>query len=445
MWKRVLRRVLLAIAALPVLWAIVIFGLRSLAPSAAQQHALALIDAPQSAIERNAFAALWFSEYAIPTADMATALERDITAYNALPPGQRGGFRSTAHERYPQLPPLAPGIDCGRPLNCLEAVRKDPDTTRALLHTHARRIENAEALANYDGVRWPFVPDPATAFPHQSFSDRLVPLAAAQQFADGDQSGALDRICRWADTNRRLTASAGDLIGALLSAAATRSAAEQTAAFLAELPADFELPTTCAQAFAPPTLADLHLCDAVKHERRMSLAYFAQTNPPQRNADEGGPAFLLRRVSTYFVLDEANFPARFAPVYARYCAAALDAPLLADTPVTSPDTEIACPWHAWISDPAGCVLTQISSPVYGPYQQRMQDHAARIRMLGALLWWRDQHAEESPQTRLSRVPSALQSAGHPLGLSEDARHLYLPLFDVRGGETQWQLPLPCCQ
>jgi len=435
---------LLALLSMPLAWALLVLGLRALGPTREQADAVTLLRAPSPVIERNAFAALWLLAYDVPAGDLAGVAARDTAAFNALAPEQRAQFQSLASARYRKLTvPMADQLVCDADATaCLRSVRADRDRADAVVQTHAELLGRIEALEQYDGEHSGFAPSLQAPLVFGTYMGRLPLVAAAVQFANGDSAPALDRVCRLAGTSRRLSNNSDSLIARLVTANWFTEAANVAAVFLAEIPRDVPLPESCVLAFAAPTTDDVDLCEAMKYEWQYSNSIIEQVQTAPRQTNENVIEYPARRIGYFFIFDADASRAQQARQLSRYCDTRSHAALADIRESAAPTATLQCPLRDWAHNFAGCVLTQISASAYDKYALRLRDHAAHIRLMGALLWWRAQSGDGEPaRTPLQRLPEEFHSQTRPVELADQGRALRIRRYET-GRDAYWQVPLP---
>ncbi len=433
---------LLGLLALPLIYVVIVITLRTIGPSEEQKRAVVLMTTPPFEIERDAFAALWLMPFDVPEAELEAVARRDIEAFKPMHGAQPTElFQSLATQTYAKLPDWNEGIPSacqsyGR--ECREKLQADPQPVLAWIERNQQRLRKIEALQNYDGLGFGF--EPAIDAPIPAFSGIQTSLAisAIVQFDRGEQVQALDRVCRHAQTWRQLGAQSGTLIGKMVAVAFVRQSAELIAEFLSEIPPTAALPDSCVSAFESPLPIDTDQCAAMQGE----LRYFdsaIRTSSAGESAES--PNAVLAAIQNGLFFDTVATTHFQATLLAPFCDAGRHAGLLLDREGGIRPPKQECSWreraHNWV----GCVLVAIGAPAYDDYQNRILDHAARIRLMGGLLWWRAQSDDsETAEARLARMPAEFFSAERPIELVEEGRALRIPLY-YRKQDAYWQIPL----
>lgn len=433
---------LLAVLALPLIWLMIVLSLRAIGPSEEQRAAVALMSAAPFEIKRDAFAALWLMPYDVPEAELDAVAQRDIDAFNKLiGTAQVVNFQSLAGEHYAKLPDWHAGMPeaCQAAIaECRDYLRAHPEEAAAWVDPQQKRLHKIEALAEYDGISLGFQPSLASPFPPFGGIQPVLAASTLVQFDRGEQLPALDRLCRNAQTWRRLGAHSNNLIGGMIGIAYVRQSAEWISAFLAELPPSTELPSSCVDAFALPQLSDVDLCGAMQGEWRYISGGILAHHSAQ---PDGLPARLTDTLRNLFLFDASAVAHLQALRMAHSCRLDRDALMLDPADIPLPPLQ-HCRWyeraHNWI----GCSLVEIGSPIDSRYQARALDHGARLRLMAGLLWWRAQaDSNESPAIRLARMPKEFFSAARPIKLVDEGRALRIQNFD-QSKDAYWQVPLP---
>lgn len=404
----------------------------------AQRQALAQLRQPLPPLRgANLFAALWSLSYAVPEAQRETVLARDVERLNRQP--QEVPFQSAAadYPRLPRWPSTAPALCSASAGGCLQRVREQPQAYADALATQAPMLNRMRALANYSDYRSPFRPRADMAVPELPRMP-LSMTASALDFVQGRTTQALSDVCSDAQVARVLLRSGDNLAITMIGAAMLRGNAQLFADMLAELPTQAPLPARCAAAFAPAAMEEISLCNALHGESRMVFSML------QNASVQDGDRAWLDRISPR-LLDRERTQALLAPTFTWACSAPVRAVLAQDRAlppgmVPMPDTAtVAC-----VANATGCLLVNVAHPDYANYQHRLQDTAAALRTVTALLWLRDRPADTRPLAlRLAELPPVLRGQARPLQADGDGKHLSIARY-ARGeedaGDYRWPMP-----
>lgn len=394
----------------------------------------------------NAWHTLWLLGYVIPPNEAAAAYAADLATARARLAASRNGtnlppFTKAAESKYAALPRLTPDDDaalCKPIANCLARIRTHPDATRLAVTRHAERLAQVKTLAD-DTYLWNDMPA-VPGLPTPDFDDvqTLWLTSAAIDFAEGHQADAVAATCTSALAMRRLHAGGNDLLGTLVAARWATDASILLLDMVSEMPADAVLPPVCQQAFAPPTTADVSLCEAVRFTWRATLG--SAVDFPVVGGG-GGLAARLRPA----LVSRVQTRRLAAPSYAFACNTATLASQLADQrlpdtvqPRPDPDLvdELANPW--------GVDVARVTVPDFVSYLRRTEDFAATLRLVATALWLRDQRGDlRTLATRLAMRPAALRTPeGRDIKAGPDGISLRMPLYVPAGGVGELSVPLP---
>lgn len=417
---------------------------RAMYPTEAQREAIAEMERQPDHEGKNAFALLWTLDRDVPDDELDAVMAEDarkVSEWVASPElrdGERWGIESAA-ERYPDLSPDAGDRELfcnARDEDCLARVREDLDTYNGLVERHRKLLDRIDRLGDYEYLRSEFPHRMSTPVPSYQAAS-LIRTRRAVQFANGEEWEAVAGTCRDLLTWRRLGANSDTLIGRLIGVAYSSIAnGHALANMLAELPTDTPLPAPCSEALAPPTLADVSACNAMRGEFALSAHAVRHLRP---HADKGGA---LDQLLTPLMFDAEATVGMSAEAYRSACSQAENERLRADERDV-PQFAHKGVWRlACIGNAAGCMLNAIAGAAYTDYRRRLQDHGARLRVLGTLAWMR-RHAGNgrSPAELLAARPDDLESPARAIEFGPEGRTLRVPLYDSRRGE-HWSIPLP---
>ena len=390
---------------------------------AAEREALDAMETPAAPrpANDNAFAAVWLLPYdGIDASARDALLAGDVQRFHADPEAPES-LTSQAEGRFASVE-RAPWCRNDEP--CLAQVRATPDAVAAAHLGHEDLHGRIAEISRYRYYRSTFEPDPRMPFPAMALLfDRIS--AQALLHVQGESGAALEGLCQDVSSARMLMAEGDTLLVAMVGGAWASRGAELFTDILAELPAEVELPAGCTQAFAPPRLAELNLCHAMRGEFAFQQAAMATVPPGQQ-----------------LFLNQRKTLARSAWLLSRTCADDVQAQIRDDRRVTLPPPPSVWTWHC-AANAVGCVLVDIAGPAYDEYPQRMQDVGAQLRMAGAMLWLRGQAKGEASEV-LKALPEGFASAQRPLRVSEDGTRVRVPRLgkprDSRGPEISAPLP-----
>lgn len=403
----------------------------------AQREALAQLQRPPAPLRGpNLFAALWALPYAVPAAQQQAVLEEDVSRFRQRPAG--AAFHSVAG-RYRRIPdwPSASVPRCGwNDDDCLDKVRMRRQDYAAALATQAPLLAAMPVPQGPADYRSPFPPSPDLPLPE--FALLRTPLAHhALDFVDGRVDLALTGVCNDAGVARILLRSDDNLITSLIGAAMLRGNARLFAAMLAELPPQHALPAQCAQAFTPLQADEVSLCGPLRGEARWAFSAFDELASDRRAVPQRWYDAVLVRLA----FDAERSKAAVAPRYTRACAADVRAALAEDRLPTAAQLSVPdAPSMACVANMVGCAVASISPPEFARYQASLQDTAATMRLLSALLWLRE-HSAAPPQQRLNGLPGALRGRQRPIQATADGQSVQVALYAGNEGDIL-RLPLP---
>jgi hypothetical protein len=415
---------------------------RAIYPTDAQREAVAEMALPDYS-GRNAFALLWSLDRDVPEDEIDEVLAEDVQRFSETSfPGEAESsgawdFESSA-TKYADLTPSSDdmALFCrSREESCIERVREDLDAYKALMERNRKLLDRAEQLHEYDYL--------ALAFPHRIDapmppfqSASLLRTRRAVAFVDGQQEKAIEETCRDISTWRRLGERSDNLIARMISAAYTTNLYGRTLAnMLAEWPVDRPLPESCEDALAPPTVAEVSICEALRGEfalvsfgNRELHRYLEQSN-------------LYERLVYSLLFDPEATNAMTAEYMQATCSDEEAKRLRADSPdIPAPQNRSL--WRfACVGNPIGCMSTAIT-PDLTDYRHRVQDYGAKLRVLGTLAWMR-RHTRggRSPAGSLASCPEDFKSPSRDIEFGPEGRTLRVALYEEREDEY-WSIPLP---
>jgi hypothetical protein len=435
----------LVLLALVAGWMAIVASGKLPRPTAAQEAALAAL-APEPANvagEHDAFAALALFEYDIPDAELDAVAKADAAAYEAWKkaPQPRDSFASTAAAKYQHLPNAsttdADLCQVWAP-ECLARVRKNAAAAREKVAKFAAAIEKFERFDRYDFYHYAYEPlfdSPIGATMGGAYG--LTLTAAALDFADGRTDAAFARVCRNAQTWRRLRSHADVLVVDMIGVAYLSGAARLYAEMLAEQPPEFAAP--CPATFAPLSDAEVDQCSTYRFEfltfrNTIKGALFGP------GGVGGGTASPLPAPVLRALFNDRHAVATVAEAVGPYCmqphrdrVARREA-----TPLLPPDWT-PCSTTDQVFDPLGCSFLGIATPAYDDYYKRVLDLDARLKLVASVVWLRGQPAGTDAAASFTARPAALQSPAQPTTIDAAAGVVRLVPLNKAKGDT-WEIP-----
>ena len=416
-------------------------------PSAAQQRALAALEAPHDLPGSNAYVTLATLEMQAPLVHRQAQVDEHTRRFQAwyddsYAPGFIRGDAESEAGVPPPLPvdgaartPTADPALCGfrDAATCLERVRRAPEAVAAALATRATLLSRMDELAAHGHYRSPLVQAPPGPWP--VLGPLAVPLGAhALAHVQGDSARALAGLCRDAGSGRMLMAHGDNLLATMMGIAMLRANAELFAAVLAELPADAPLPSGCATAFAPLSADEAAVCNGMRGEFAMQQRFALLMDRKIEAGPRSGRLFYNGRKTL----------ARQAEALAWPCLPAARQAVAEDRRAPLPSLPAVAWWQPQcLTNAIGCILSDIAGPAYTGYLYREQDAAAQLRLLQAVLWMRGQALQdaEAVSAHLRELPAGLRSAHRPITLSADGTALETPAYARQGQVLRMPLPL----
>ena len=429
-----------ALLVLTVVVAVVFAAYRIRGPSADQRAALSLLQQDHRPDHgRNAFPLLWFMQYDIPDVDFDMRMAADVAEVSKrLAAGREAIQFEPSAGKLPQPKYDDPSLCHSRENDCLRRVTANPEATRSILKTYARLLLRAQSVEHFDFLWTEFPADwrAPTGFPPtgMAIAQSFWLSSLALQFADGDHTGALDGVCRNANTWRRLHAATNFSVGDMFSIAEGDNAIRLFAEMLAASPADERIPPSCADAFRPIEAADVDRCAELSTELAIGEKMTREISSAKQS--------YLERVFSWFVFYPQQTDAWRAEQLTLNCGDAASRRLLADKPI-EPD---AVPHPLWrlecVANSIGCILAEIAAPAYVGSDKRLLDYAAHLRLAATLIWLRESpNASAAPlKERFEQRPANLRSAGHVSGIDPDHHALFVDsLSQVRAQRFELKL------
>jgi len=440
---KLLKRIILTLFLLFVAYVVTVQVLRWLAFGEEEREALALMEQPVSAPGGSSgFKYLAFAGLAVPQDELDAALAREMGAFSqwhaAL--GERivesefggestGVYLSPAAEAYPVREAVPfPSSSCNfRESDCLARLAGNEDEIRAWLASDEDRLALAWQALRSDHVANPYplgVDTPIAAF--QVF--RLPINAVALQALDGDTGGAQARACELLAASRRFLRQDGLLIDKMVNAALTQGAAGLVLA-IRRVDPDAPLPAECGVALEPVGAADYFVCNSLRSE-------YAMVASLSRAMDEAlARSWNPLRIGTRWLLIDDRlqraWSARgFAPMCREESLALIASGRLPEVASTEFSKRSVGYWAA----PMSSILSNIAVPAHDPYQRRLLDHAAVLRLQLAAI------AHVNGELGADQVAEAAASPGYEISRDDEGWLLGL-LTKESNRESEFRITL----
>ena len=498
---RVLRGLLafglvLALLAFAAWW-----GLPRLPPSEAQREAMALMREQPKLTGRNAWAAVWFLNKAVPeeqmqaladadVADWQAMLQRDVSAQTLTdwrPPSDARFLPEVAWDD--PRPPLCDSASVANRANavgqsghedqaqsahavgqvdCLAAVRAQPARYAQWLNQRKQVLARIEALDAYGHYRFPEAAqaEQPVSMPWPHLVGAHLRQAAMQQL-QGDSAAASDTICRQVQRMRKLYTDSGDLILHMLLAAELRNGAQLLSAIWAEGVGQAKgqsaasAPDSCLGALTALTPAEGTMCEDMRGEYMRFSQVLQQAGKQVRVADEVWYARAGDWLAGVGFVPEAG-EALWAEVAVHNCQTDFQQQMMAGAralPV-KPDPSFA---H-WLRHGTAGLVAVMAVVAYQDYIPRLQDMNAQHTALRTVHWLHQQPSAQELlvnalaaadrddamrvlQQLVNERPPSLRLQDRPFTVVADASGVYLQmeLFQAHGRadakNPHWALPL----
>lgn len=317
---------------------------------------------------------------------------------------------------------------------CLDKVRAQPQAVATALDARRGLLERIDRLSIHGHFREPLAKGMGIS-PNLPSIGKILgsPLAAhAQTYLQGNPQRAMAGLCRDAASARMLMAHSDYLLPAMVGGAWLNANAEELATILSELPPDTPLPANCNTAMVPLTGFEMSACSAMRGE-------FLRISAQFRGNRE---AFRKRRAGLFF--DEKKSTARAAENMGWLC-------LPATIDAIAKDQRVSAPPHASMfrlecaANYVGCILSSVAGSDTSGYARRLQDVGAKLRLLQAILWLRENATGVAGQPlpkRLQALPASLRQGPRAITLSADGRALQLPSYSAQAEGKPLSMPLP---
>jgi hypothetical protein len=436
--RRILRVVVIGMLALMVVVGALFSWYRMRGPSASERAALDRLERVQRPAQgRNAFPLLWFLARDIPDSAIDTQMAADVeTVRKRLATADVVLYIGPSGTVLPQPDWDDPALCTRRETECLALVAAKRDQTRAALAKYERMLARAQSLEQADFLWTDFPLDfraPDAGITASVQAQNLWLSSLALQFLDGDHRGALDGVCRNAKTWRRLRASTNSMISDFVSIVLVDRSVRLFADMLAAAP-EQPTPTSCSEAFRPIETADVDRCAELGAEVEMGRNMFQPALLAQQSYWE--------RISVAATVDVEQTAALKAEQFSLYCGETAQRRMLADQHVDPSPLQHSIWRMECIANVAGCVLGEMGVDAYVPYDARILDYLAHVRLAATLLW-----LHQPPLTaaslgdKVAQLPAELRSAHHPSGIDTGKRVLFVKNWDPHR-EEMFELPLP---
>ena len=315
----------------------------------------------------------------------------------------------------------------GRDEDCLDKVRTHLEEARSLLSAHATLLDQEKNLSNFDFV-WSDMPDPLIAVMPFGFSTGLWQTSIAADFAEGNQTEAMDAACAQVAAMRRLHAGTNSLAANGAFVGHTHGSVHLFAQLLSKFPIDRPLPASCEIAFAPVATEDVDMCPSMQEQFHESAA------------------ILLSPGHWYNNLTWSKEQTRrlYAAAYGAMCDPELPKKLLTDEPVDVEETVPKADLFNLVSNRDGVRLSRIPAGSFSSNLEEQQDFAATLRMGALIMWLRETHGQSIPlQQRIDQRPNWMRFANdRKLGLEAGGRTLTMEprTHNIKPWMTTWPLP-----
>ncbi len=417
-------------------------------PSTAQTEALALM---QQRAEHpsggNAFPALWLLPYDVPHSQLQAVTDADVAQLVAAASSSGNPYsnvipNSTAAGRFEDQSPSSADAQLfctSRDEDCLGRVRADPKAYDGLMERNQALLDRVAALQSYGYYQSPAPAGSIIMTP--PFQAALYGATrAAWQFSKDQASNdqidvALTGACDGAHLWRRLGAHSDSLMARDISAAYFDLYARLFARMLGELPSSQPLPASCDLAFAPPTVADASICEAMRGEFSVSNHFIGQVD----TADTVSDSWIDRALPMSLVWDAEKTSAIMAAGNAWSCSQDTSASLRDDIRVNPGSSESSLLRLECVANPIGCGFSHVAFSAYYNYQWVAQDHAARIELVRALLWLRANADPGEPlQAQLMRYWEQNRRSERQIRFEDDGRSVALQRYV--GSDEWWSFP-----
>jgi len=439
---KAMKYLLVAALVLLVGYVLTVQVLRWIAFGDEEREALALMEQPLPVPEgAGGYKYIAFAGHAVPASELDDAFAREVAAFSAwhAAQGERivraelsgetwDVYASPVATQYPVRPAVPmPKKACGfREADCLSRLAGSEEIIRDWLESDTDRLELAWKAVRSDHLANPYPLGADTPIaPYQLF--RLPMNAVALQALDGDIAGAQARACELLASSRRFLSHDGLLIDKMMNAAIAQGAAALVLG-IRRLEPTAALPAECGVALEPVRAEDYFVCDSLRSE----FAMMANFSRAQESALHGG--WDPRRVAgRWLLVDDRLQRAWTARGLAPLCREQNRA-LIANgrVPQLAPAEFSKRSIDYWAA-PTSSVLSRIASPAYVPYQRRLLDDAAVLRLQLAAI------AHAGGELDADQATMAGASPGY--ALVRDDEGWRLPLLSNPSAEPEYRIRL----
>ncbi len=413
-------------------------------PSSPQTAAMALLQQrPPTAPGGNAFAAIWLLPFKVPDARLQALAEADFAlGTSVVTPAGYGMDVPWVHKGLEPFETLFPSpadkaLVCeASEADCLDRVRSDPVAYDGLIERNQVLLDRIVALQAYGYYRSPESAAPEEVLWSPSHFANYDLTRIAWQFSRGETDAALVGACDGAGSWRQLAAHSDSRTTRMTGSKHFEGYASLLARMLQELPLSYDMPASCVLAFAPASVADASICEAMRGEFSAFTRHLRGTGSPTG-------VYPRRFGSTVqhntLVFDSEKTLGVFAAGNAWACSETTKTALQNDVRV-HPSREGESLWRLdCVANVAGCVLSDRAFPAFYQLQWSAQDHAARLDLIAALLWLHNNgNPEKSRQLQLLDYWSAHHPGDREIRFENEGRVVALELYEST--RHWWSVP-----
>lgn len=374
-------------------------------------------------------AAIWaYGRLTSPTAAQQAA----IAVMQAAPvgDGENGFPMLSALAKAPG--PFPTGVNCGEATQptCIDAIEAPPEANAAVLEPFRPQIEAAaRVLRTGAGV------DDLPPYTTLTLMTQLDSLRALD-FAAGNTAGALSATCEDARGAVHWATNPNTLLDGMVGIAMFRQSADLIADMRRRAPMD-ALPESCMALAEPPDPArEGTLCATMRGEYR----WFAAQRLPALTHEISHEVW--PRWMAPLLHDPDWVLARIAERYAPTCGPAAEAAAREDRATGFATLEPR--WVDRVAFPVSMVLDRIAEPAYLPYPERQLDFVGQRRLLAALLQMDAMTPALTNPQRFAALSPQLRDGPRPLALAADGSQISVPMRAEHNRQEgpEARLPLP---